>query len=155
MEESNNGFDIFVGVDVHKLSYSVAMLSTNGVLSEFSTTPDNQALLEQFKKRGIKITSLVYEAGFSGFGLARIFRENGVPVKVVAANRIPRPAVPSAKTDRLDCIKLAELEMRGMLKSIAIPTPEQEAMRTLVRRRAQLTKNIREVKNRIRGFIFF
>jgi transposase len=155
VEESNKGVDIFVGVDVHKLSYSVAVLSANGVIIDFSTLADDQALLEQFKRRGIKITSLVYEAGFSGFSLARICQENGVPVKVVAANRIPRPASPSAKTDRLDCITLANLEARGMLKSIAIPTGEQEAMRALVRRRAQLAARIREVKVRIRGFIFF
>jgi transposase len=155
VEESNQGVDIFVGVDVHKLSYSVAVLSANGVIIDFSTTPDDHALLEQLKSRGIKITSLVYEAGFSGFSLARICQENGVSVKVVAANRIPRPASPSAKTDRLDCIKLVELEARGMLKSIAIPTAEQEAMRAMVRRRGQLTKSIREVKARIRGFIFF
>jgi hypothetical protein len=89
VEESNNGVDIVVGADVHKLSYSVAVLSANGVIMDFTSIPDDQGLLGQFKRRGIKITSLVYEAGFSGFSLAGTCRENGVPVKVAAASRNP------------------------------------------------------------------
>jgi hypothetical protein len=42
--------------------------------------------------RGIKITSLVCEAGFSGFSLARTCQENGAPVQAGAAIRILRPA---------------------------------------------------------------
>ncbi len=151
VEESNNGFDIWVGVDVHKNSYSVAILSANGVIHSYRTSSDNQALLQQFRDRGIKITVLVYEAGLTGFGLARACQQAGVEVMVVSANKIPRAPLRGAKTDSIDCMNLALLAAKGMLRPIAIPSVEQELKRAQVRRRMQLAKSIRVVKLRIKS----
>ena len=153
VEESNNGVDIWVGVDVHKRSYSVAVLSANGVLHTYRTSSDKQALIEQFKSRGIRVSLLVYEAGLTGFTLARACQQAGVPVMVVSPNKIPRPSTHAAKTDSIDCIKLAMLVSKGMLKAIAIPTVEQEEKRALVRRRIQLSKSIRYAKQRIKSLL--
>ena len=153
VEESNNGANIWVGVDVHKRSYSVAVLSANGVIHTYSTSSDNLALINQFKSRGIKVTRLVYEAGLTGFTLARACQQDGVPVMVVSPNKIPRPATSGAKTDAIDCIRLATLAGKGMLKPIAIPTVEQEEKRALVRRRTQLSQSIRVAKQRIKSLL--
>ena len=153
VEESNNGVDIWVGVDVHKRSYSVAMLSANGVIHTYHTKADNQALIEQFKLRGIKVTLLVYEAGFTGFTLARACQQAGVPVMVVSPNKIPRSPSATPKSDSIDCRQLALLAAKGLLKPIAIPSLKQEAKRTLTRRRTQLVKSIRRVKQRIKSFL--
>ena len=53
MEESNHRVDIRVGVDVHKRGYSVAVLSANGLIHTYRISSDNQALINQFKSRGI------------------------------------------------------------------------------------------------------
>jgi transposase len=153
VEESNNGFDIWVGVDVHKRSYSVSLLSENGVMHNFRIPADNQTLLNMFSSRAIKITCLLYEAGPTGFTLARTCQAAGAPVMVVAANRIPRPAALSAKTDAIDSLKLVTLAAKGMLIPIAIPTEEQEAKRGLMRRRNQLVKSIRNAKLRIKALM--
>ena len=153
VEESNKGVDIWVGVDVHKRSYSVAVLSANGVIHTYRANSDSQALMEQFKSRGIRVTLLVYEAGLTGFTLARACQQAGVPVMVVSPNKIPRPSTFSAKTDGIDCVKLAMLASKGMLRAIAIPTVEQEEKRALTRRRTQLSKSIRTAKQRIKSLL--
>ncbi len=153
VEESNNGESIWVGVDVHKKNYSVAVLSGNGVIHTYHASSDNQALLRQFSERGIKITALVYEAGLTGFSLARACQQAGVKVMAVSANKIPRSPLPGAKTDAIDCMNLAVLAAKGLLKPIAIPSVEQEQKRAVVRRRVQLTRSIRVVKSRIKSLL--
>ena len=61
--------------------------------------------------------------------------EKGLPVFVVAPSTILRPVQPGAKTDRLDCLKPAECAAKGLAKPIAVPSEEEEADRSLVRRR--------------------
>jgi len=96
---------------------------------------------------------VVYEAGPTGFGLARRLIRAGIPVIVAAPSRIPRPVAATSKTDRLDGRKLAEYAATGMLRPIAVPTGTEEGFRALVRRRHRLTDSIRHAKQRIRGLL--
>lgn len=153
VQESNNGVSIWVGVDVHKKSYSVAVLSDNGVWHCFTAPSDNQGLIRQFKERGINVTGLVYEAGLTGFGLCRECHNAGIEAMVVAAVRIPRPIGKTAKTDKIDCMKLAGYLAKGLLKPIHVPTEEQEARRAKVRRRNHLSREVAKLKTRIKSFL--
>lgn len=153
LEESRKGVRLWVGVDVHKKKYSVAVYSETGVLHHFVMSADNHGLVEQFKKREIRIETLVYEAGLTGFGLYRACQAAGVPAIVVAANRIPRPATPSAKTDKIDCIALAKYASMGLLKGIAVPSEEQEAARSIIRRRHAVARELAKTKVLIKSFL--
>jgi len=153
VEESNRGVKIWVGVDVHKTKYAVSVLSDTGVRHYFSAPADNDSLIRQFKSRGIAVSALAYEAGLSGFGLYRACEKAGIKALVVAASRIPRPAVQSAKTDKIDCQKLSEYLSIGLLKPIAVPTEDQEAIRTKTRRRNQLAREVAMTKQRIKSFL--
>lgn len=153
LEESHKGVRLWVGVDVHKKKYSVAVYSETGVLHHFVTPADNHGLVEQIKSRGIVIEALVYEAGLTGFGLYRACQAAEVPAMVVAANRIPRPATPSAKTDKIDCIALAKYASMGLLKGIAVPTEEQEAARSIIRRRHAVSRELGKTKVIIKSFL--
>lgn len=155
VEESKRGAAIYVGVDVHKSKYAVAVLSANGVSHHFVAPADNNGLLKQFQDRGVKVEALAYEAGLTGFGLYRACVEAGVRALVVAACRMPRPVTRSAKTDKVDCLKLAEYLAKGLLKSIAVPSEDQEATRAEMRRRNQLTRELSELKTRIKSFLTF
>ena len=66
VEESKKGMKIWVGVDVHKESYAVAVLSENGVLHHFRTPSDNLGLIKQFQERGIQISGT--SSGLRGAG---------------------------------------------------------------------------------------
>lgn len=153
VEESKRGAAIYVGVDVHKNKYAVAVLSSEGVRHQFIAPADNEGLIRQFSDRNIKITGLVYEAGLTGFGLYRACRAAGIEAMVTAACRMPRPVTRSAKTDTIDCLKLAEYLSKGLLRPIAVPSEEQEAARAKMRRRNQLAREVATIKARIKSFL--
>jgi transposase len=152
-EESKKGADIWVGIDVHKASYAVAILSDNGILHRFTTPADNEGLIKQFQSRGIRISGLAYEAGPTGFGLYRACKDAGIEAMVVAACRIPQTPGKTAKTDMIDCKKLAEYLANKMLKPITVPSKDHEAARTMTRRRSQIAKEVGKTKERIKSFL--
>jgi len=101
------------------------------------------------------IAGVVYEAGPTGFGLARALIAEGIPVIVAAPSKIPRSIRAGAKTDRLDCLKLVRFAAKGLIRPIAIPTEKEEAYRALSRRRHQLVDSVRRCKQRIKGFLLY
>ena len=117
VEESKKGIEIWVGVDVHKSSYAVTVLSGNGIRHSFTTPANNQNLIKQFEDRGVRITQLAYEAGPTGFGLYRACIAAEINAIVVAANRIPQAPGKTAKTDKVDSVKLAEYLAKGLLRA--------------------------------------
>ncbi|MFQ5729460.1 MAG: IS110 family transposase, partial [Waddliaceae bacterium] len=73
------GKTIFVGIDVHKKTYSVTVMC-DGALVKRDTMPAHLERLVTYLKKyfpGAVIKS-AYEAGFSGFGLHRHLIDNGV-----------------------------------------------------------------------------
>ncbi|OEU68609.1 MAG: hypothetical protein BA863_16815 [Desulfovibrio sp. S3730MH75] len=151
--EGFQGQRFFVGIDVHKRSFSIALLRPDGVIKDWTTPADVEAVTNRLTSLKIHIASVCYEAGPTGFDLARSLRSAGIKVLLAAPSRIPRPIAATNKTDSLDCIKLAELAASGLVRSIAIPSEREEAFRALSRRRHQLTDSLRRVKQRIRSLL--
>ena len=145
----------WIGVDVHKRSYHVALLRADNKTTTFTTTASPNAFVKQLQRLNISVAGVVYESGPTGFSRARALMEQGIPVIVVAPSKIPRSARPGAKTDRLDCLKLAHYAAKGLIRSIAIPTAEEEAQRALLRRRHQLVDRVRQCKQRIKGCLLY
>jgi transposase len=75
----------------------------------------------------------VYEAGPTGFGLARAGRERGIDVRVVAPGSIPKGSGDRVKTDRRDAIRLVRLLAAGELSFAFVPSVADERFRDLVR----------------------
>lgn len=75
----------------------------------------------------------VYEAGPTGFGLARAARAAGLEVMVCWPGAIPRQPGDQVKTDARDALKLARLHAAGQLRAVLVPALEVEALRDLVR----------------------
>lgn len=144
-----------IGIDVHKRSYHVAIRRSDGEVLTQVCPADPDGLVEWIRRLSIPVGTVVYEAGPTGFGLARALRSAGIEALVAAPNRIPRAVTPGAKTDRLDCQRLAEYAAKGLIRSIAVPTAEEEAKRSLQRRRHDLVDSVRRCKQRIKGFLLF
>lgn len=145
----------WIGMDVHKRTYHIALLRGDGQYRTFAVSADSIAIASMFKKWEIEVAAVAYEAGPTGFGLARALMDQRIKVIVAAPSRIPRASSPSAKTDRLDCIKLARMAKGGIVSSIAIPSPEEEAKRSLSRRREQISQDLRRTKQRIKSLLLF
>ena len=144
-----------IGIDVHKRSYHVAMRRADGKAATWVCPADPQGFVEQIRRLPIHVSAVAYEAGPTGFGLARTLRSEGIETLMAAPSRIPRAVTTGAKTDRLDCLKLADYAAKGMIRPIAVPTAQQEAQRSLERRRHDIVDSLRRCKQRIKGFLLF
>jgi transposase len=91
----------------------------------------------------------VYEAGPTGFALARAARDAGIEMMVCSPGAIPRVPGDSIKTDARDALKLARLHAAGQLRAVSVPTLELEALRDLVRAREDLRGDLMAVRHRI------
>ena len=143
----------YIGIDVHKKSWSVALLRPDGEILTFVRSPGVAGFIRELKRLEIAIGKICYEAGPTGFWLVRGMKKAGFHVILAAPSRIPRQVSPGAKTDRLDCRKLANFAKTGLLRSIAIPSEEEEAFRGLVRRRNRTVDSLRKTKQRIRSLL--
>jgi hypothetical protein len=81
---------------------------------------------------------VAYEAGPTGYGLARELAKRGVECVVAAPSKIPRASRDRVKTDRHDAEHLVRLLVAGKLHPVRVPGPEEEALRDLVRAREQV-----------------
>jgi transposase len=79
-----------------------------------------------------------YEAGPTGYELARLLARLQVGCQVIAPTLIPTAPGDRVKTDSRDCRRLARLHRAGELVAIRIPTVAEEAVRDLCRARADL-----------------
>jgi transposase len=145
----------WIGVDVHKCSYHIALLRADSKTFTFTTTASPDAFIEQLRRLNLPVAGVAYDAGGTGFSLARALLAEKIPVTVAAPSKIPRSVSAGSKTDRLDCLKLAHYAAKGLIRPIAIPTVEEEAQRALLRRRHQLVDRVRQCKQRIKGFLLY
>jgi len=119
------------GLDVHAASVSVAIVRGDELLSEVRLPYDPEQVAGGRRRWGA--ARACYEAGATGFGLARHLREAGLACDVVAPGLVPKRATDRVKTDRRDARKLALLYQGGMLTPVWVPSAEQEAVRDLLR----------------------
>jgi transposase len=145
--------DLYIGIDVHKKSYHLALYLNDTHAIDFVMPPDNSKIIQMLSTVKIAIRNIVYEAGPTGFSLARALLENKFPVSVIAPSKTPIQAATASKTDRLDCRKLAQYAAKGLLRPIAIPTKTQEAQRQLVRLRQQFIYKFSRTKIQIKSFL--
>jgi transposase len=90
-----------------------------------------------------------YEAGPTGFGLARALDAAGIGCVVAAPGKIERPAQDRVKTDRRDAERLVRLLMIGGLHAVRVPSGEEEALRDLVRAREDLRGDLMRARHRL------
>src|SRR5205809_438970 len=92
---------------------------------------------------------VAYEAGPTGFELARALDAAGVACVVAAPGKIERPAQDRVKTDRRDAERLVRLLMIGGLHPVRVPSTEEEALRDLVRAREDLRGDLMRARHRL------
>ncbi len=144
--------EIYVGVDVHKVHYHVAIWHNGRIGCVYLMSSDNNKLLRDLKRIRGSLKNIVYEAGPTGYALVRPLRSAKLPAEVVATTKTPRMVDSAGKTDRLDCQQLAEYAAKGLLTYITIPTEQQESDRQVVRLRDQLMSKRKRVMQQIKSF---
>jgi len=151
----SHGEVIHLGLDVHRDTISVGVLPWDREepsLDKISS--DDEAirrLIGRFPDR--RALRVCYEAGPTGYDLARTLIGRGVSCDVIAPSLIPRAAGDKVKTDKRDARRLARLHRAGELTAINIPTPEQEAVRDLCRARADVVIERSRARHRLSKFL--
>lgn len=149
-------FSTYVGLDVHKDSISIAVADEGREPARFLTKIAND--LTRLKKRLAKLGAperilICYEAGPTGYGLHRQLLELGYECQVIAPSRTPRKSADRVKTDRRDAERLAHFLRSGDLTAIRVPTPEEEAMRNLLRTREDAKQAETRAKKQLNMFL--
>ena len=154
---SFKGQIIYVGIDVHKKQWTVAVQHCGRVSETFTMDPDPEKLAEHLKRNYPEAEyRSVYEAGFSGFEAHRALCRLGVQNIVINPADVPTSGKErEKKNDNCDSRKLARELENGSLEPIYIPTPENLMLRNLKRREDQLVQNLTRVKNRIKSHLYF
>src|SRR5579875_1453645 len=130
-----------LGLDVHKLTITAAVLeagSDTPVVDKISSDPD-----------AVRHLVARYEAGPTGYELARLLSRLGVRCEVVAPSLIPVAPADRVKTDRRDAKRLALLLRGGQLSAVRVPTVGEEAVRDLCRARADMVLDRTRAQHRL------
>jgi transposase len=95
----------------------------------------------------------VYEAGPTGFGLARAGAERGIDVRVVAPGSISKTSGDRVKTGKRDALRLVRLLAAGELSFTFVPTVADEAFRDLSRCIEDLRGDLMRARHRLSRFL--
>ena len=151
------GQNIYVGIDVHKKSWSVTIMSDQLEHKTFSQLPDTKTLHRYLDKNFPGATyHSVYESGYCGYWIHQELLSHHINNIVVNAADVPTTGKEKTnKTDKRDSRKLARSLSKSELKSIHIPTRKTQEDRTLLRTRYALRKNLSKEKVRIKSMLNF
>jgi len=92
---------------------------------------------------------VAYEAGPTGFGLARALAAAGIECVIAAPGKIERPSRDRVKTDVRDAERLVRLLMIDALHPVRVPSEQEEALRDLVRAREDLREDLMRARHRL------
>lgn len=138
-----------VGLDVHARSVVACGLDREtGAVVERRLTPDHREIVGWIEGLPGPV-AVTYEAGPTGFFLARALEAAGVSCQVAAPSKLIRPVGDRVKTDARDAVHLARLLHLGQVTAVTIPTAEQEAARDLVRAREDCRGDLMTARHRI------
>ena len=149
---------LFVGLDVHKDSISVAYAPGSSreeptFLGPIGTRQaDIDKLLRRLHSKASRLL-FAYEAGPCGYVLYRYLSRKSLECLVVAPSLIPKKAGDRVKTDRRDAVQLARLLRSGDLTAVYVPAIEDEAIRDLSRAREDALIDLKSAKHRLKSFL--
>jgi len=148
---------IFVGFDVDKAHVAACVLrGTQAAPIEEVTLPNEAGRIRKYLKEVSREGKLQvgYEAGFSGYELARAIQEWGYDGRVVAPSTVPRPSKErKKKTNRTDARRLALAMQSGDVNYVTIPGRMRETHRDRWRCWRALRKDLKRVKQRAGSFV--
>lgn len=139
----------FVALDVHVSGTVAATLDRDSGELRRQRLPGRTEEVCEYVRGLPGPVRATYEAGPTGFALARRLEAAGVDCLVCAPGLIPRGASDRVKTDRRDAERLVRLLCAGELRPVAVPTPDEESLRDLVRAREDLRGDLMRARHRL------
>jgi transposase len=142
-------------MDVHANTISAGLLEPgwdSPVVDKMSADDESvRRLVGRFEDPG-RVWAC-YEAGPTGYELARLLRSAGMRCEVIAPSLIPTAPGQRVKTDQRDARRLALLFRAGQLSAVRVPAPAEEAVRDLCRARADMVIDRTRARHRLGKFL--
>lgn len=154
---------IYVGMDVHKESITLAVLpATAKTATRVDKLPNDLPKLKRYLERVARDGELrvCYEASGAGYVLHRALTAWGYACEVIAPSLIPKRPGVQRKHDKYDASELARHYRAGELTAVRIPSEAEERVRDVVRCRETFQREILKSRHYIlkflarRGFVF-
>jgi transposase len=122
--------------------------TVTGELSRRQVCPTFQGVTDWLAELPAPV-AVAYEAGPTGFGLARQVTAAGIRCVVAAPSKLQRPPGDRVKTDARDARHLANLLRMDQIVEVRVPSVEQEAARDLVRAREDVRGDLMRDRQRL------
>lgn len=150
-----------IGIDAHALTNVIGLAFDDmedpvlygKVSADLNCTVDAiRRILKKYdlKKEDVKIC---YEAGPTGFVLARRLIKLGFDCIVVAPSLIAKKPGEKKKTDRRDARKLANYLRANDLTAVHIPDVDDEVIRDVCRGRTDASQELSRTKKQLKSFL--
>lgn len=139
----------WAGLDVHARSVLAASMDSETAELRVRRLAGETSEVVEFCCSLPGPTRVAYEAGPTGYGLARALQEAGIGCVVAAPGKIERPAQDRVKTDQRDAERVLRLLMIDALHAVRVPSVEEEALRDLVRARETLRGDLMRARQRM------
>jgi len=152
----------YIGLDVHKETVAIAhtnSLSRSEATYHGTCGGSNQSVERALRKLAKQLTvklqdlKVCYEAGPTGFVLARRLIQLGVDCMLCSPSKIERKPGEQIKTDKRDAQKLAKLFKNGDITTVRIPPALDEAVRDVCRARTDASDDLSRAKQRLKSFL--
>jgi len=152
---------VYIGIDAHKESNLLASAFDGReeakIIGKVSADLNRSVdALRKFQKKHElekKQLHICYEAGPTGFVLARRLIKLGYDCIVVAPSKIPAKPGDKVKTDRKDARRLARLHRAGELTAVHIPEVDDEVIRDVCRGRTDAVNVLAQAKKQLLSFL--
>lgn len=143
----------FIGLDVHAKSVTAAALNAGtGEIDQATMPADDNTVISWIRTHG-EDTAVTYEAGPTGYGLARNLTDQGITCTVAAPSKLLRAPGDRVKTDQRDALGLARMLSLGEITEVRIPPIEQEGLRDVSRARQRAVVDLTHARQRINAMI--
>ena len=151
---------IYVGMDVHKDSYSICCYKSNEdkYYYEKKIIAESKRViryLESVKKElGEEVLFLCgYEAGPTGFGLYRDLQKAGYSCVIMAPTSLKHSVNHKVKNDKVDARFLAKTLFTKDYSSVHVTTEHEEAINEYCRMRLSIKKELTKAKHVLQSFL--
>lgn len=149
--------NIYAGIDTHLKSWKVSIYLDHSAFKTFSQDPSAEILARYLRKNFPEGNyHSAYEAGFCGFSVHHELIKQGIKNIVVNPADIPTTDKErKQKEDKRDSRKIARSLRNGELIGIYVPSKKGMELKSLVRQRKTLVKDINRNKSRVKSLLYF
>ena len=150
-------YDVFIGIDVDKKSFSFTTTDRNVMINRSRTIPANEENLYRYIKNSFPDKNILcgYEAGPTGFHLYDYLLQKEMRCIVMPPSSIPKPSDSRVKTNRIDSERIANCLRSGEARAIRIPDESYRGLRHLIETRERYACDIKKAKQRIKALLLY